>query len=90
MSGDSLTFAARIGVEVKGETWSCLEIPDSAEFFGSGKAVRVDAEVDGIPMRDIGAMPTGQGGHMISLNAKARKMLGKDVGDLVDVVVSKR
>ena len=36
------TFTAPIGVEVKGETWACVEMPGSAEFFGTGKAVKVN------------------------------------------------
>ena len=43
MSTDQRSFHTTIGVEVKGETWSCVEIPGSAEFFGTGKTVRVDA-----------------------------------------------
>jgi citrate lyase gamma subunit len=30
-------------------------------------------------------MPTGAGGLMLSLNAKVRKRLGKDIGDVVTV-----
>lgn len=79
------TFTAPIGVEVKGETWACVEMPGSADFFGTGKAVRVDATVDGVPLDNVGLMVTGRGGHMLSLNAKLRKKLGKDVGDDVTV-----
>ena len=31
-----LRFQTTIGVEVKGETWSCVEIPGSVEFLGTG------------------------------------------------------
>ncbi len=85
---DELRFQTPIGVDVKGETWSCVEIPDSAAFFGTGKAVRVDAEVDHVRLENVGAIVTGRGGHMVSLSAKVRKQLGKDVGDIVQVVVS--
>jgi len=37
------TFTAPIGVSVKGEMWSCVEVPDSVEMFGTGKSVRVVA-----------------------------------------------
>lgn len=79
------TFTAPIGVDVKGEIWSCVEMPGSAEFFGTRKSVRVDATVDEIPMPDVGLMVTGRGGHMLSLSAAMRKRLVKDLGD--DVVV---
>jgi hypothetical protein len=83
-------FTAPIGVDVKGELWTCVEMPGSAEFFGTGSAVRVDAAVDGVPLPNVGLMPTGGGGHMLSLNAKLRKQLGKDVGDEVTVRLERR
>ena len=85
-----IEFEAPIGVDVKGETWSCVEVPGAIEFFGSGKAVRVDATVDGFPLANVGLMPTGSGGLMLSLSAKVRKQLGKDVGDVVRVGVDRR
>ncbi|GCD21044.1 DUF1905 domain-containing protein [Cellulomonas sp. H30R-01] len=87
---EQLQFDTTIGVEVKGETWSCVEIPGSAEFFGTGKTVRVDATVDDVVLENVGAMVTGTGGHMVSLSAKVRKRLGKDVGDPVRVTITKR
>jgi hypothetical protein len=88
MSSERLRFQATIGVEVKGETWSCVEIPGSAEFFGTRKTVRVNATVDDVVLENVGAMVTGTGGHMVSLNAKVRKALGKDIGDTVAVTVT--
>lgn len=79
------TFTATIGVDVKGEIWTCVEIPDSIALFGSLKSVRVDATIDGIPLPNVGLMPTGTGELMLSLNAKLRKRLNKDVGDVVTV-----
>lgn len=90
MAADELSFQTEIGVEVKGDTWSCVEIPGSAEFFGTGKSVRVDAKVDDVLLENVGAMVTGTGGHMVSLNAKVRKALGKDIGDTVEVTITKR
>ncbi|MBD5787436.1 DUF1905 domain-containing protein [Cellulosimicrobium terreum] len=84
------TFSAPIGVEVKGETWSCVEVPGSAELLGTGRSVRVDATVDDVELSDVGLMPTGAGGHMLSLSAKVRARLGKDVGDTVTVRLLRR
>ena len=84
------TFTAPIGVDVKGETWSCVEVPGSAELFGTGRAVRVDAHVDGVALSNVGLMVTGRGGHMLSISAKVRKQLGKDVGDTVAVHLDRR
>jgi hypothetical protein len=85
-----IEFNTRIGVDVKGELWSCVEIPDSVEFFGTGRSVRVDATVDEVGLENVGAMVTGRGGHMLSLSAKVRKNLGKEIGDDVRVIVTKR
>ncbi len=84
-----LTFSAPIGVTVKDDVWSCVEVPGSVELFGTGKAVKVVATVDGEPVT-AGLMPTGSGGHMLSISAKLRKKLGKDVGDDVTVHLTER
>ena len=86
-ASDELRFDTTIGIEIKGEMWACIEIPGSAEFFGTRKTVRVDAAIDEVRLQNVGAMVTGQGGHMISLSAKVRKQLGKDVGDIVRVAL---
>ena len=90
MSQPALSFQAPIGVDVKGEMWSCVEIPGSVDFLGTGKSVRVDAHIDDVRLENVGAMVTGTGGHMISISAKVRKQLGKDVGDIVRVAVTPR
>ncbi|MEV7692308.1 DUF1905 domain-containing protein [Microbacterium sp. NPDC089189] len=84
------TFTAPIGVNVKGEVWACVEMPDSAAFFGTGRSVRVDLTVDELPLSNVGMMVTGTGGHMVSLNAAARRALGKGVGDAVTVHLVRR
>jgi hypothetical protein len=89
-STNRIAFETRIGVDVKGELWNCVEIPDSADFFGTGRSVRVDATIDEVTLDDVGAMVTGKGGHMLSLSAKVRKALGKEIGDTVQVTVTKR
>lgn len=90
MGAEQLSFRTTIGVEVKGDMWSCVEIPGSAELFGTGRAVRVDARVDDVVLENVGAMVTGRGGHMVSLSAKVRQALGKGIGDTVDVTVTRR
>ncbi|WP_411700522.1 DUF1905 domain-containing protein [Conyzicola sp.] len=84
-----VTFTAPIGVSVKGEMWACVEVPGSAELLGTGRSVKVVATVDGEPLT-AGLMPTGSGGHMLSISAKLRKKLGKNIGDSVTVRLSER
>jgi hypothetical protein len=83
------TFTAPIGVDVKGDIWSCVEMPDSATIFGTGKSVKVVATVDEEPITG-GFMPTGTGAHMLSISAKLRKKLGKEIGDVVTVHITER
>jgi hypothetical protein len=84
-----VSFTAPIGVLVKGDLWSCVEVPGSVELLGTGKSVKVVATVDGEPVT-AGLMPTGAGGHMLSISAKLRKKLGKELGDVVAVHLSER
>jgi hypothetical protein len=84
------TFTAPIGVDVKGDIWECVEMPGSAEFFGTKRSVKVDAVVDDLALDNVGLMPTGLGGHMLSLSAKVRTKLGKGVGDDVTVRLKRR
>jgi hypothetical protein len=83
------TFSAPIGVDIKGDIWSCVEMPDSAAFFGTGKSVKVVATIDDVPVSG-GFMPTGTGAHMFSISAKLRKKLGKEIGDEVTMHLSER
>jgi hypothetical protein len=84
------TFTAPIGVDVKGDIWECVEMPGSAEFSGTKRSVKVDAVVDDLALDNVGLMPTGLGGHMLSLSAKVRTKLGKGVGDDVTVRLKRR
>jgi hypothetical protein len=65
-------------------------VPGSAELFGTGRSLRVDVTVDTVELDDVGLMPTGRGGHMLSLGAPVRKRLGKGVGDDVTVRLRRR
>ena len=86
----NIAFSTRIGVDVKGEVWSAIQVPNSAAVFGSLRSVRVDAKVDEVVVEDMGLMPTGSGELMLSVSAALRKKLGKNVGDEVHVVLLRR
>jgi len=83
-------FDAPIGVDVKGDVWSAVQIPDSVAVFGGLRSVRVDAKVDETSLENVGLMPTGSGELMMSVSAALRKKLGKDVGEPVHVVILRR
>ncbi|MFT2817154.1 DUF1905 domain-containing protein [Leifsonia sp. A12D58] len=84
-----IRFTGVIGVDVKGDVWPCVEVPNSVELFGTGRAVKVVGLVDDEPIA-VALMPTGTGGHMLSISAKLRKRLGKEIGDDVTVQLSER
>ena len=84
-----MRFTGSIGLEIKGDLWSCVLVPDSVELFGTGKAIKIIGLVDDEPIA-VGPMPTGSGGHILSISAELRKKLGKDVGDEATVHLSER
>ncbi len=57
-------FETRIGVDVKGDVWSAIQVPNSAKLFGSLRSVRVDVKVDDVVVENVGLMPTGSGEHL--------------------------
>jgi hypothetical protein len=80
------TFTATLTVfdDMVGPSWIVVYLPDSKEFFGTGKAVKVTGTVDGHPISSA-FMPSGRGGHFLAMSAALRKKLGKDAGDEVTV-----
>lgn len=69
--------------------WACVQMPDSAAFFGSGKAVKVGGTVDGHHYQAT-MLPVGSGIHMMPLRAAFRTTLKKGVGDDVTVHLTHR
>ena len=84
------TFTARIrNMDDIGVNWYGVILENSAEFFGTGKAVKITGTVDGHPIATA-FMPTGSGGHFLPMSAKIRKATGKDLGDEVVVHLTER
>lgn len=80
------TFTGKIGFEVKGSVWTCVNWPGSKQILGTGKAVKVSGSVDGHPFQ-VALLPNGQGDHMLSINKPLLKKLGKQLGDTVTVYI---
>ncbi len=85
---DELTFPSTIVNPEWMPSWSVIEVPGSEDFFGTGKSVKADTTVDGVTVTSS-LMPTGRGHHFISVSAALRKKLGKDVGDEVEVRITR-
>jgi hypothetical protein len=81
-------FTATITLEPT-SGWLCVIMDASGDFFGTRKPVKVAGTVDGHPVR-VTMLPIGNGNHMLPLNAKLRKTLGKDRGDEVTVHLQQR
>lgn len=84
-----ITFTATLGRVREGDTWICVQLPDSATIFGTRGLVKVSGTADAHPF-DGAFMALGDGTHKLPISAAIRRTIDKNEGDEVTIHLTHR
>jgi hypothetical protein len=83
------TFKAKLQKSPNKGGWIYVVWPESAKFFGTRGLVEVRGRIRGA---SVSCFIYGYGGgkHILPVKAEIREAIGKDVGDVVTVILEER
>ncbi|MFD1147840.1 DUF1905 domain-containing protein [Saccharothrix hoggarensis] len=82
-------FTAKLETTADDGAWTYITWPESAEFFGTRKSVKVAGTIDGQEFK-TSFLPMGGGVHMLPVKAAILSAIDKKAGDTVEVHLKER